>query len=824
MKDDDEQPAPRSGFIENKEKEGNENNIENEKRNSDKKADDENEKDNQNKENKMKEEKESGKDEEKEPKEEPKKEKERSKFSLEGAKQPLSIYTRRVMDASKINEYLKPNSSRGQIGGINLGNTCFMNSSIACLSNCTELTYYFLKGDYLKDINEENNLGMRGQLAKEWGKLMDQYWVQDTSTGDPSDFKRTIGQKAVRFKGYGQQDSNEFMSIFLDYLNEDLNKTTKKEYIELKEKADNETDQQCAKRFWEANLRRNDSIITDLFCGQFKSTITCPKCSWINITFDPFDTLNLPLLTQPKRSGYGFGYGNAVVDLLKFYYVPKNVFRNTYCLKIKEVSKAEMTQDLINRIKKEEDFIYHDKINALLMVDMYRKKKYGYVDKNVSLRNYTLEDEYLYSFDYDKKVDEIIFPLYFWEKDDQDSQSVYPRLIFCNGEENLYDLKKKVYFFLRKYILSPFLKENEEKDRISIEIEKYIEDKKLELPDEEIYKIVEKEYEDIFIKYNNDDEESEEKKEKKNDEENKDDNIEMKSEEEKEKKEKEEQKNKTNNKETNPQEFEEYKKCIENFKSDIPFKIIIRKEGFSSYYNKEIPFITSENFTSFNKNLKEYLSIKKLSAPFKDMYSPSNKYEIIVKFKPGSKYINKSTFDLNLYDNIQFDYKPKKKEPKKEEEKEEEDDGKMTLEKCLKKFCKEEQLEEGDEWYCSKCKNHVLAKKKMELYYVPKILIICFKRFVKHSYGWEKNDDEVEFPINNMDLKNFVIGPDKEHSKYDLFAVSQHYGSTGGGHYTALCKNDGKWFDYNDSSCRVGNEREAQTSAAYVLFYRRQTD
>ena len=133
------------------------------------------------------------------------------------------------------------------------------------------MTYYFLKGDYLKDINEENSLGMRGELAKEWGKLMENYWIKNTAVGDPSDFKRTIGQKAVRFRGYGQQDSNEFMSVFLDYLNEDLNKTTKKQYIELKEKQEDETDEQCSKRFCDANLKRNDSIITDLFCGQFKS-------------------------------------------------------------------------------------------------------------------------------------------------------------------------------------------------------------------------------------------------------------------------------------------------------------------------------------------------------------------------------------------------------------------------------------------------------------------------------------------------------------------------------------------------------------------------
>ena len=187
------------------------------------------------------------------------------------------------MDISKINDYLDSSSSKGKCGGHNLGNTCFMNSSIACISNCTELTYYFLKGDYKKDINENNKLGMQGELAKSWGNLLHEYWVENTKVGNPRNFKNTIGMKAVKFRGYSQHDSNEFMSIFLDYLSEDLNRTTKKEYIELKEKQENETDEECAKRFWECNLKRNDSIITDLFCGQFKSTITCPNFGRIYI-------------------------------------------------------------------------------------------------------------------------------------------------------------------------------------------------------------------------------------------------------------------------------------------------------------------------------------------------------------------------------------------------------------------------------------------------------------------------------------------------------------------------------------------------------------
>lgn len=71
-------------------------------------------------------------------------------------------------------------------------------------------------------------------------------------------------------------------------------------------------------------------------------------------------------------------------------------------------------------------------------------------------------------------------------------------------------------------------------------------------------------------------------------------------------------------------------------------------------------------------------------------------------------------------------------------------------------------------------------------------------------------------------MGKYICGPDKQYSKYDLFAVSQHYGGTGGGHYTAVCKNiDGKWYGYNDSSVSNSSGGSAVSSAAYVLFYRR---
>ena len=758
---------------------------------------------------------------------------ERSVLSLEGAKQPISIYTRRVMDISKIGEYLKPDSTKGRCGGRNLGNTCFMKSSIACLSNCTELTYYFLKGDYKKDINVENNLGMRGELAKSWANLMHEYWVERTSVGDPSDFKDIIGQKVARFRGYGQQDSNEFMSVFLDYLNEDLNRITKKEYIEMKEKGENESDEECSRRFWECNLRRNDSIITDLFCGQFKSTITCPNCNWINITFDPFDTINLPLLTQAKKNYFG----SDILDEFNFFYVPKYGFRNPICLKLKNLTRSQTLKDIVDRIKKEENFIYHDKINELFFVDMYQKSKFAYAEILDSISKFLCTHEFVFSYDFNRKEDEIQIPAYFWENSNKNSTSEYPRMIFMKKEMSLEDLRKKLYIYLRKYILSPFLKTKEEKDNLSLEFEKYIEDKDLKLNDDNLIKLIENEYEEIFKICH--EEETEEKMEEENGKEEEDKNMENETNEKGEKKDdKKEEEKKTDEEGKKKEEPKEEKKeneeekgkepkektkeeLLKDFIKDLPFKIYMRKER-TYYDNPDIPYIDKDNFSKLSKEFKENFKLKS----FKDTLDKSEVnfegYEIIVEFNKESKYINEKTFKLDDNDEIALEYKIKKVEPKKEGE--EEDDGKMTLEKCLKKFCKEEQLEEGDEWYCSKCKKHVLAKKKMELYYLPKILIICFKRFVKESYRWEKNDDEVEFPINDLDLKNFVIGPDKEHSKYDLFAVSQHYGSTGFGHYTAVCKNNGNWYSYNDSSVHSISTSDIVSSAAYVLFYRRKTD
>jgi hypothetical protein len=150
------------------------------------------------------------------------------------------------------------------------------------------------------------------------------------------------------------------------------------------------------------------------------------------------------------------------------------------------------------------------------------------------------------------------------------------------------------------------------------------------------------------------------------------------------------------------------------------------------------------------------------------------------------------------------------------------EDENITLDDCLQLFNEEEYLDKENEWFCKSCKNHVNASKKLEFFYLPKILCICLSRFRKVVNYYEKNGKYVDFPINNLQMNKYMTFNDGKNYVYDLFGVCQHYGGTGGGHYTAICKNyDEKWYSYDDSNCSLCSGEDVCTRSAYILFYRR---
>jgi ubiquitin C-terminal hydrolase len=97
---------------------------------------------------------------------------------------------------------MKATSNRGKCGLSNLGNTCFMNSALQCLSNTTELTKYFLYGLYEGEVNYKNALGTQGRLVKAYAKLMTEMWVDGGGRTAPWDVKKAIGTVAQQFSGF----------------------------------------------------------------------------------------------------------------------------------------------------------------------------------------------------------------------------------------------------------------------------------------------------------------------------------------------------------------------------------------------------------------------------------------------------------------------------------------------------------------------------------------------------------------------------------------------------------------------------------------------
>ncbi|MED6106190.1 hypothetical protein PIB30_002642 [Stylosanthes scabra] len=188
----------------------------------------------------------------------------------------------------------------GLTGLQNLGNTCFMNSAIQCLAHTPEIVDFFL-GDYRKEINYENPLGMNGELALAFGDLLRMLWIPGARPVVPEMFKTKLANFAPQFSGYSQHDSQELLAFLLDGLHEDLNRVKRKPYHEVKD-ADGRPDEEVAEEYWRNHLARNDSIIVDLCQGQFRSTLVCPVCKKVSITFDPFMYLSLPLPSTTTRT------------------------------------------------------------------------------------------------------------------------------------------------------------------------------------------------------------------------------------------------------------------------------------------------------------------------------------------------------------------------------------------------------------------------------------------------------------------------------------------------------------------------------------------
>lgn len=122
----------------------------------------------------------------------------------------------------------------GACGPVNLGNTCYVNSAIQCVSYLPLLRAYLLSSQYKAtgDLNKDNPIGTGGKLLEEFAELLRLMWSAKVGEKSPSRFRAALGKANEQFSGADQQDSQEFLSFILDVLHEDSNRVRKKPYVE----------------------------------------------------------------------------------------------------------------------------------------------------------------------------------------------------------------------------------------------------------------------------------------------------------------------------------------------------------------------------------------------------------------------------------------------------------------------------------------------------------------------------------------------------------------------------------------------------------------
>ena len=193
-------------------------------------------------------------------------------------------------------------SNNGLSGLQNLGNTCYMNTAIHCISNINVLTDYFITDKYLEDFNEDV---VEHHLVKEWCRLLKGIWDENCTIA-PNSFYKIVSILAHRdglsFSGYQQNDLQEFIIFFIDTMHKALKQDV---IINIVGDVKNETDNLAvnAMKTWKNFFKNDYSIFTELFYGQYIMQIKCSNnnCNYVSHIYDPFCYLTLPISVEDNN-------------------------------------------------------------------------------------------------------------------------------------------------------------------------------------------------------------------------------------------------------------------------------------------------------------------------------------------------------------------------------------------------------------------------------------------------------------------------------------------------------------------------------------------
>lgn len=143
----------------------------------------------------------------------------------------------------------------------------------------------------------------------------------------------------------------------------------------------------------------------------------------------------------------------------------------------------------------------------------------------------------------------------------------------------------------------------------------------------------------------------------------------------------------------------------------------------------------------------------------------------------------------------------------------------LNIYNCFEKYCEEEILEGDNGWFNEKTNRKEDASRKIVFWSLPKVLVLDLKRF--NSSG-RKIQVPLDIEVNELDLRKYVEGYDKESCIYELYGICNHSGGTLGGHYTATVRVlNNSWYLFNDTNVSRINFDGKNNTSGYCLFYRK---
>ena len=181
----------------------------------------------------------------------------------------------------------------------NFGVTCYMNSTIQCLSATVVLSKFFID-DRFRHYVQKNWKGSQGVMPGLYANLIRALWKNDTHGILPTSFRNFCGRLNREWAIDRQQDAKEFFDFVVDCLHEDLNinwQRTPLRPLTFSEEMQRERMPvpKVSKIEWDRYCHREASFISSLFAGQHASRLRCTTCRQTSTTYEAFYSISVEI-------------------------------------------------------------------------------------------------------------------------------------------------------------------------------------------------------------------------------------------------------------------------------------------------------------------------------------------------------------------------------------------------------------------------------------------------------------------------------------------------------------------------------------------------